>query len=118
LTEEELERAKGHMKGSLVLSLEDTSGRMSRIGKSEISHGDILSVDQLLERIDAVTREEALRTARVVFERPMAMAVIGPFEPGTFEAETLAIGPVEVAGTPAAAPVGVEAAAHGGGAER
>ena len=38
------------MKGSLVLSLEDTSGRMSRIGKSEIGHGEILSVDEVLAR--------------------------------------------------------------------
>jgi len=51
LTDEELERAKGHMKGSLVLSLEDTSGRMSRIGRSEIGHGEILSVDDILDRI-------------------------------------------------------------------
>ena len=79
LTEQELERAKGHMKGSLVLSLEDTSGRMSRIGKSEISHGEILSVDEVLERIDAVTFDDAVRTAREVFRQPMALTVVGPF---------------------------------------
>ena len=84
LTEGELERAKGHMKGALVLSLEDTSGRMSRIGKSEISHGEILSVDELLQRIDAVTLEEATDVARRVFERPMALAVIGPFAEDAF----------------------------------
>jgi len=67
------------MKGSLVLSLEDTSGRMSRIGKSEVAQGEILSVDELLQRVDSVTREEAERAARRVFERPMALAVIGPF---------------------------------------
>ncbi len=79
LTEDELERAKGHMKGSLVLSLEDTSGRMSRIGKSEISQGEILSVDELLGRIDSVTREDARRAAERVFGRPMALTVVGPF---------------------------------------
>jgi predicted Zn-dependent peptidase len=84
LTEDELERAKGHLKGSLVLSLEDTSGRMSRIGRSEIGHGEILSVDELLARTDAVTKEDAVRTAQEVFGRPMALAVIGPFQEDSF----------------------------------
>jgi predicted Zn-dependent peptidase len=84
LPQEELERAKGHLKGSLVLSLEETSGRMSRIGRSEIAHGEILSVDQVLERTDAVTADDALRAARAVFRRPMALSVIGPFDPDAF----------------------------------
>src|SRR5207302_1678084 len=82
---DELERAGGHMKGSLVLSLEDTSGRMSRIGRSEISHGEILSVDEVLERIDSVGPEDAHRAARNVLSQPMALAVIGPFEQGAFD---------------------------------
>jgi predicted Zn-dependent peptidase len=85
LTTEELERAKGHMKGSLVLSIEDTSGRMSRIGKSEISHGEILSVDEVLRRIDSVTKDDAQRAAQQVFARPMALAVIGPFGSSAFK---------------------------------
>jgi predicted Zn-dependent peptidase len=84
LTEDELERAKGHLKGSLVLSLEDTSGRMSRIGRSEIAHGEILSVDELLARTDAVTKQDAERSAQEVFGRPLALAVIGPFEADDF----------------------------------
>lgn len=84
VTDEELERAKGHMKGSLVLSLEDTSGRMSRIGRSEIGHGEILSVDDILERIGAVTSEDARSVARNVFERPLTLSVIGPFEADEF----------------------------------
>jgi predicted Zn-dependent peptidase len=85
MREDELERAKGHMKGGMVLSLEDTGGRMSRIGKSEISHGEILSVDQVLERIDGVTNEDVTRTAGETFGRSMALAVIGPFEPDAFD---------------------------------
>jgi predicted Zn-dependent peptidase len=84
LTADELQRAKGHMKGSVVLGLEDTSGRMSRIGRSEISHGEILSVDEVIERIDAVTLEDATRTAGEVFTRPMALTVIGPYAPDAF----------------------------------
>jgi predicted Zn-dependent peptidase len=84
LTADELDRAKGHLKGSLVLSLEDTSGRMSRIARSEISHGEILSVDEILERTDAVTEKDAVEVAREVFFRPMALAVVGPFEADAF----------------------------------
>jgi predicted Zn-dependent peptidase len=85
LTDEELERAKGHLKGSLVLSLEDTSGRMSRVGRSEISHGEILTVDEVLARTDAVTKEDAEGVARDVFSRAMALTVIGPFDEGAFD---------------------------------
>jgi predicted Zn-dependent peptidase len=85
LSSEELERAKGHLKGSFVLSLEDTSGRMSRIGRSEISQGEILSVDEVIRRTDAVTLEDAQRVAAAVFERPMALAVIGPFASDSFQ---------------------------------
>jgi predicted Zn-dependent peptidase len=86
LLPDELERAKGHMKGSLVLSLEDTSGRMSRIGKSEIGRGEILSVDETLQRIDAVESEDAARVAAEVLAQPMTLAVVGPFGPRQFSA--------------------------------
>jgi hypothetical protein len=58
---------------------------MSRIGRSEISHGEILSVDEVLARTDAVTIETATEAARDVFSRPMALAVVGPFEEDAFQ---------------------------------
>jgi len=84
LTEEEFERAKGHVKGSLVLSLEDPGGRMSRLGKSEIAHGEILSVDQTLRRIEHVTLADAHGVAHRVLSRPMTLTVLGPFGAGAF----------------------------------
>jgi predicted Zn-dependent peptidase len=105
LSADELDRAKGHLKGSLVLSLEDTSGRMSRIARSEISHGEILSVDEILERTDAVTEGDAVDVAREVFSRPMGLAVVGPFEADAFQ-ESMGDGATE-------APVPI--AAHSGG---
>jgi predicted Zn-dependent peptidase len=84
LTQQEFDRAKGHVKGSLVLSLEDPSGRMSRLGKSEISHGEILTVNQLLGRIDAVTLEDAHRSANRVLTQPFSLAVLGPFDRKAF----------------------------------
>ena len=84
LTEEEFERAKGHVKGSMVLSLEDPGGRMSRLGKSEIAHGEILSVDQALRRIDHVTLDDAHRVAERVLSQPMTLTVLGPFAASAF----------------------------------
>jgi predicted Zn-dependent peptidase len=78
LGDEEFERAKGHVKGSMVLSLEDPGGRMSRLGKSEISHGEILTVDQVLRRIDRVTLDDARRVAERVLSQPMTLTVLGP----------------------------------------
>lgn len=82
LTTEELERAKGHVKGSMVLALEDPGGRMSRLGKSEIAHGEILTVDQILRRVERVTLEDAHRVAHRVLSRPMTLTVLGPLGPG------------------------------------
>jgi len=81
----ELDRAKGHMKGSLVLSQEDTSSRMNRLGRSEIAHGEILSVDEVIERIDAVTAEDAGSVAAEVLAGVPSLAVIGPFDEDAFE---------------------------------
>jgi predicted Zn-dependent peptidase len=85
LTSDELDRAKSHMKGSLALSQEDTGGRMTRLGKSEIGHGEILSIDEIIERIDAVTADDARDVAQTVLTRPRAVTVIGPFREKEFE---------------------------------
>jgi predicted Zn-dependent peptidase len=84
LAGDEFERAKGHLKGSLVLSLDDPSGRMSRLGKSELSHGEILTVNQILSRIEAVTLEDAHRAAKRILSQPFALAVLGPFDRKAF----------------------------------
>ncbi len=80
VTEEEVERAKGHIKGNLVLSLEDSGSRMTRLGKAEVSGGEILSLDELLARIDAVTPEDVHRLAHRLFApRKLVATLIGPF---------------------------------------
>ncbi|HEX6130259.1 MAG TPA: pitrilysin family protein [Actinomycetota bacterium] len=84
LADDEFERAKGHVKGSTVLSLEDPGGRMSRLGKSEIAHGEILTVNEVLRRIDRVTLEDARRVADRVLSQPMTLTVLGPFRASAF----------------------------------
>ncbi len=84
LDDVEFERARGHVKGSLVLSLEDPGGRMSRLGKSEIAHGEILTVDESLRRIDRVTLDDARRVAQRVLSQPMTLTVLGPLGASAF----------------------------------
>jgi predicted Zn-dependent peptidase len=85
LTPEELDRAKGQFKGSLVLGMEDTSSRMSWLGKSELTRGEILSVDQVIQRVDAVTEEDLRALAKELLGDGLsALALIGPFDADEF----------------------------------
>jgi predicted Zn-dependent peptidase len=85
LTEAELDRGKGHLEGSLVLGMEDTSGRMTRLGKSELTFGEILSVDEVIRRVDAVTDADVRAVAKEVLGTgPRALALIGPFDDDGF----------------------------------
>jgi predicted Zn-dependent peptidase len=78
ITEEELVRGKGQLRGGLVLGLEDSGSRMSRIGKAELVYDELLSLDDVLERVDAVTRDEVAELAAELFGQPEILAVVGP----------------------------------------
>jgi predicted Zn-dependent peptidase len=87
ISAEELGRGQGQMRGALVLGLEDTGSRMSRIGKSELVYGELLGVTELLRRIEAVTLDDVRTVARTLLAAPPTLAVIGPFDQGrTFPA--------------------------------
>lgn len=79
LTDAEVARGRGQLRGGLVLGLEDSASRMSRIGKSELNFGQYLSVEQTLERIDAVTGEQVADVAAELLRRPLTTAVVGPY---------------------------------------
>ena len=79
LTQEEISRAKGAVSGSLVLSQEDTGSRMSRIGKSELVYGQVMSFDQILQEIADVTPEQIKEIARQSLPISPTLAVVGPF---------------------------------------
>ncbi|MGN6132476.1 MAG: M16 family metallopeptidase [Nocardioidaceae bacterium] len=80
LTDEELERGKGQLRGGLVLSLEDSGSRMARIAKAELVYDELPSIDEVIRRIDQVTLDDVHTLARNLFSQPETLAVVGPFE--------------------------------------
>ncbi len=78
ITEEELIRARGQLRGGLVLGLEETGARMGRLGEAELFHDRLREVDEILESIDAVTLEQVHTLARELFTQPETLAVVGP----------------------------------------
>ena len=80
LTDEELERGKGQLRGSIVLGLEDPSSRMSRLGKAEIVYPRLEPVDEVLARVEAVSHDDVREVAAAILARPKALAVVGPFD--------------------------------------
>jgi predicted Zn-dependent peptidase len=75
---EELRRAKDHLKGSMMLSLESTSSRMSNLARQAMYFNRFLSLDEMLASIEIVTREEVLSIARDLFEPgQLALTVLG-----------------------------------------
>ena len=84
LTERELAIAKGQVKGSTVLGLEDTGARMGRIGRSQLVHGRVPDLDEVLGRIDALTLDDVDRVVAGLGKEPRALAAIGPFAKSAF----------------------------------
>jgi predicted Zn-dependent peptidase len=80
LTDDELDRGKGQLRGSIVLGLEDPSSRMSRLGKSELVYPRLEPVDEILAAIDGVTHDDVREVAASVLAQPKALAVVGPFD--------------------------------------
>src|SRR5271155_141451 len=79
VSEEELLRAKNHLKGSLMLSLESTSARMSNLARQELYFHRFSTLDEILASIEAVTREEVQSLAREFFQpERIALTVLGP----------------------------------------
>jgi predicted Zn-dependent peptidase len=79
LTERELAIAKGQVKGSTVLGLEDSGARMSRLGRSQLVLGRVPDLDEVLDRYAAVTVDDLHRVAAGIGKEPRALAAIGPF---------------------------------------
>ena len=78
VAEDELRRAKDHLKGSLMLSLESTSSRMSNLARQEMYFQKFFTLDELVERIEGVTAEDVQDIARTFFtQKQIALTVLG-----------------------------------------
>jgi len=79
--EEELRRAKDHLKGSLMLSLESTASRMSNLARQEMYFGRFFTLDELVESIESVSAADVQRIAQTFFEpKQIALTVLGNLE--------------------------------------
>jgi predicted Zn-dependent peptidase len=85
ITPEELERAKGSMRGGLALSLEDPNSRMVRLGRDELSGMPHLSVDERLAKLEAVTLEDVQSIATDLFTGERILGAVGPFDEADLE---------------------------------
>ena len=91
VSEEELQRAKNHLKGSLMLSLESTSSRMSNLARQELYFERFYSLDEILAGIEAVTREDLQMLARAFFQpERIAVTVLGPLNGFSLDRSRLA----------------------------
>jgi predicted Zn-dependent peptidase len=78
VSDEELRRAKGQLSGGSALALEDSDMRMSRLGRSEISLGEYVDLDESLRRLARVTAEDVRVLAAELADRPHSVAAVGP----------------------------------------
>jgi predicted Zn-dependent peptidase len=79
VSEEELRRAKDHLKGSIVLGLESTSSRMANLARQESYFGRFMSMDEMLQHVEEVTAAEVQTLAQRFFQpKQIAMAMLGP----------------------------------------
>jgi len=80
MSHEEIERAKGAVRGSLVLSQEDSASRMSRIGKNEIVYGQVMGFDDILKAITRVNPSDVREIASEYLTKSPTLALVGPFK--------------------------------------
>jgi predicted Zn-dependent peptidase len=85
VSERELAVAKGNLRAEMLLSVEDSGARMTRIGAAMLLHGEVLTVDEVLARIEAVDRAQVLDVAAQLAQAPRTMSAVGPFDEDGFQ---------------------------------
>ena len=80
VTKDELESARGHIRGAMALGLEDSGARMSRIGHSQIVHGRVPGLEEIEARLSALTVHQVNAVAARWLSSPRTLACVGPFE--------------------------------------
>ena len=80
ISQAELDRAKGNMKGGLALSMEDTNSRMVRLGRHELTGLEHLTLDETVARVESVSLAEVHAVARDIYSKPFVLGAVGPFD--------------------------------------
>ena len=89
ISQAEIDRAKQQLKGGLLLGMENSSNMMNRLGRMELGPRDILTVEETVERVMAVSQADIRRVAKRLFDPArLVLAEVGPQESG-FELESL-----------------------------
>jgi len=96
VTAEEMSRAVGQLGGASALALEDSDTRMSRLGRSEITMGEFVDLDEALRRLELVTADDIRELAEELVSRPLSIAAVGTVDEAAFEglAESPASDPI------------------------
>jgi predicted Zn-dependent peptidase len=84
ITARELAVAKGNLRAELLLSGEDSGARMSRIGASQLLHGEVRTIDDILARIEAVDLDQVRAEAQLLVAAPRTLSAVGPFDEDAF----------------------------------
>jgi predicted Zn-dependent peptidase len=89
VTDRELGAAKGYLTGSLALSLESSASRMHRLGRSELTLGEVPTLDEVVTEVEGVTAADVERVVdRVLRERPRTLAAVGPVDAARLRSHT------------------------------
>lgn len=80
ITASELAVGAGYLEGSMLLGLEDSGGRMGRLGRSLMQQARITTIDEHVERLRAVTTDDVSRVLHRVLDAPRVLAAVGPFD--------------------------------------
>jgi len=91
VTDRELAVAKGNLRAEMLLSNEDSGARMSRLGASMLLHGEVLTVDEVLARIDGIGKADVLAVAAELAQAPRSLTAVGPFDEHNFESHRPAL---------------------------
>jgi predicted Zn-dependent peptidase len=92
ITDRELSIAKGNLRAETLLACEDSGARMSRIGAGMLLHGEVLSVEEVLTRVEALTLEDVHQAAAQLVAAPRTLSVVGPFDESDFDVAALRLG--------------------------
>ncbi len=80
VTDDELARCKRSLRGGTAMAMEDTGSRMSRLGRGQLLMGEVVSLDEVLARTDAVTKQDCHRVVEHILSGPRSLSVVGPVD--------------------------------------